>query len=99
MMVVAVSNYLLGGEVQAREFAAPTEVKENGIVDNYGFAKQQLQQVPDSKDILDNNAAEESNGLLQNTLNAVDQLPSAVEEPVGEPQKHTYASIVCSKYI
>ncbi|KAG2721959.1 hypothetical protein I3760_02G106600 [Carya illinoinensis] len=91
-----VSNYLLGGEVQAREFVAPTEVKENGIVDNYSFAKQRLQQVPDSEDILENIAVEESNGLLQNTLNAVDQgqLPSAVEEPVGEPQKHTYASIL-----
>ncbi|KAB1219346.1 putative G3BP-like protein [Morella rubra] len=90
-----VSNYLLGGEVQAREFMASPDVKENGLVDHYSFAEQGLQQVPESEHILENNAAEESNGLLQNTVNVVqDHLPSAVEEPVGEPQKHTYASIL-----
>ncbi|KAF3952530.1 hypothetical protein CMV_021917 [Castanea mollissima] len=61
-----VSNYLLGGEVQSREFMSPTE-----------------------------NDAAESNGLLQNTVNAVqDHLPPNAEEPIGEPQKHTYASIL-----
>lgn len=90
-----VSNYLLSGEIQAREFVAPAEVKENGLVDNYSFAEQRLQQVAESEHILENNAAEESNGLLQNTVNVVqDHLPPAVEEPVGEPQKHTYASIL-----
>lgn len=98
MIVFAVSNYLLGGEIQAREFVAPTEVKENGLADNYSFSEQRLQQVPESEHMLENNASEESNGLLQNTVNAVqDHLPPAVEEPVGEPQKHTYASIVCTK--
>lgn len=87
-----VSNYLLGGEIQAREFVAPSEVKENGLVDNYSFAEQQLQQIPESEHMLENNAAEESNGY---TVNAVqDHLPPAVEDPVGEPQKHTYASIL-----
>ncbi|KAF5465850.1 hypothetical protein F2P56_015817 [Juglans regia] len=90
-----VSNYLLGGEIQARELVAPTEVKQNGIVENYSLAKQRLQQVPESESILENNFAEESDGWLQNTLNSVqDQLPPMVEEPVGEPQKHTYASIL-----
>ncbi|XP_059447754.1 nuclear transport factor 2-like [Corylus avellana] len=90
-----VSNYLLGGEIQAREFVAPTEVKENGLADNYSFSEQRLQQVPESEHMLENNASEESNGLLQNTVNAVqDHLPPTVEEPVGEPQKHTYASIL-----
>jgi hypothetical protein len=99
MMAFVVSNYLLGGEVQAREFLPPTEVKENGRpVDNYSFTEQRSQQVHDSEHILENDAAEESNGLLQNTMNAVqDHLPPAAEEPVGEPQKHTYASIVCTK--
>lgn len=95
MIVFAVSNYLLGGEIQAREFVAPSEVKENGLVDNYSFAEQRLQQIPESEHMLENNAAEESNGY---TVNAVqDHLPPAVEDPVGEPQKHTYASIVCTK--
>ncbi|OIV98862.1 hypothetical protein TanjilG_21197 [Lupinus angustifolius] len=38
-MGFAVSNYLLGGDIQAREFVATNEVKENGVVDNYGFSE------------------------------------------------------------
>ncbi|KAJ7955488.1 putative Ras-GTPase-activating protein-binding protein [Quillaja saponaria] len=90
-----VSNYLLGGDVQAREFMAPAEVKDNGPVDNYSFPEQHLQHVPDSEHIVDENIAEESNGSLQSTVNAVqDNLPASVDETVGEPQKHTYASIL-----
>ncbi|KAJ9154102.1 hypothetical protein P3X46_027475 [Hevea brasiliensis] len=89
-----VPNYLLGGEIQAREFAAPTEAKENGPVDNYGFSEQQLQQVPESENVREENSVE-SNGSIQNTVNtAQDQLSASVEEPIGEPQKHTYASIL-----
>uniref|UniRef100_A0A7N2LWC9 RRM domain-containing protein n=1 Tax=Quercus lobata TaxID=97700 RepID=A0A7N2LWC9_QUELO len=55
------------------------------------------QHVSESEHILENDAAE-SNGLLQNTVNAVqDHLPPNAEEPIGEPQKHTYASIVCGE--
>ena len=76
---------------------SPTEVYENGPVDNYSYSEQRLQHVSESELILENDAAE-SNGLLQNTVNAVqDHLPPNAEEPIGEPQKHTYASIVCSK--
>ncbi|KAI4345895.1 hypothetical protein L6164_012981 [Bauhinia variegata] len=89
-----VSNYMLGGEIQAREFVATNEVKENGVVDNYGFSEQHVQQVPDSEHIREDNA-EESNGSLKTTPNAVlDHVPASAEEPAGEPQKHTYASIL-----
>lgn len=85
----------MGGEIQAREYVAPVDVKQNGPVDNYSFPEQQLQQVPETENILEDNCAEELNGSLQNTANSVhDHLPASVEEPVGEPQKHTYASIV-----
>ncbi|KAF5736708.1 Nuclear transport factor 2 family protein with RNA binding domain isoform 1 [Tripterygium wilfordii] len=89
-----VSNYLLGGEIQARDFVAPADLKENGPIDNYSFMKQELQQVPEPENVLVDNAAEE-NGTLQNSLYvAQDQFPASVEEPVGEPQKQTYASIL-----
>ncbi|KAI4318175.1 hypothetical protein L6164_025978 [Bauhinia variegata] len=91
----SVSNYSLGGEIQAREFVATNEVKENGVVDNYGFSEQHVQQVPDSEHIQDDNAVEERNGSLQSTANAaLDNVPSSAEEPAGEPQRHTYASIL-----
>ncbi|KAL5542365.1 hypothetical protein UlMin_010075 [Ulmus minor] len=89
-----VSNYLLGGEIHTREFVAP-DVKENGQLDNYGFVEQQLQQFAESENIPDNNYPDQSNGSLQNTSSSLqDHLPTSVEEPVGEPQKHTYASIL-----
>ena len=90
------SNYLLGGDIRAREFPATTEVKENGVVDNYGFSEQHISQVPDSEHIREDSATEQSNGSLQTAVNDVqDHVPASAEELAGEPQKHTYASIVC----
>ncbi|XP_058001197.1 nuclear transport factor 2 isoform X2 [Hevea brasiliensis] len=87
-----VPNYLLGGEIPAREFVSPVEAKENGAVDYYSFSEQQMQQVPESENIWEDNSVD-SSGSLQNTVNAAqDKLP--VEEPTVEPQKHTYASIL-----
>lgn len=97
IFIFPVSNYLLGGEIHTREYVAP-EIKENGPVDNYGFAEQQLQQVAEAENIMEDNSADQSNGSVQNTVNPLqDPLPPSVEEPVGETQKHTYASIVRSK--
>lgn len=93
-MIFAVPNYLLGGEIQARELVTSAEAKENGPVDSYGFSEQQLQQVPDTENVREESSAD-TNGSLQNTVNTA-QHQLAVEETTGESQKHTYASIVCS---
>lgn len=79
-----VSNYMRGGEIHAGNFVAPAE--ENGQVETYNFEEQQLHHVSQTEN--------ESNGLLQNTVHAVQEpLPPAV--PIeGETQKHTYASIL-----
>lgn len=96
-MCFPVSSYLLGGDIQAREFVTTNEIKENGVVDNYGYSEQQMQQVSGSEHIREDNTAEESNGSLQTTVNVVqDHPPASAEEPAEEPQKHTYASIVCA---
>ncbi|XP_043807121.1 nuclear transport factor 2 isoform X2 [Manihot esculenta] len=92
-----VQNYLMGGENQTREFAAPAEAKENGAVDSYGFSEQQPQQVSESENVREENSMD-SNGSLQNTVTtAEDQLSASVKEPIGETQKHTYASIVAKR--
>lgn len=94
LFFLVVSNYSLNGEVQAREFAAPA-VKENGHIDNHKFVEQKLQQVPESKTILEENTAD-VNSMHQNASTVFqDHLPVSVEEHAEEPQKHTYASIVC----
>lgn len=92
-----VPSYLLGTDMQAREFVPTNEVKENGVADNYGYSEQRMQHVSDSEHIREDNTAEESNGSLQATVNVVPEHVSAsAEEPSEEPQKHTYASIVCA---
>ncbi|XP_062108960.1 nuclear transport factor 2-like [Humulus lupulus] len=89
-----VSYNMLGGEMHAREFVA-SDIKENGQVDNYGFAEQQLQQVAEAEPIMEDNSVDHSNGSVQNAVNSLqDHLPSSVEEPVVETHKHTYASIL-----
>ncbi|KAF3680645.1 putative pathogenesis-related protein STH-2-like [Capsicum annuum] len=90
-----VPNYMLGGEIHAREFADAPKIEDNGPVNNYSFPEERLQHVPEAEKILEDNFAAQSNGSYQSTINAVqDHLASPIEEPVAEPQKHTYASIL-----
>ncbi|XP_052189345.1 nuclear transport factor 2-like [Diospyros lotus] len=87
-------NYMLGGDTQAMEFVPPADIKENGPVDNYSFPEQRLQLAPEAESILEDSFAQ-ANGSLQNSMKtASEQLSVPVEEHIGEPQKHTYASIV-----
>ncbi|KAK9068738.1 hypothetical protein SSX86_012853 [Deinandra increscens subsp. villosa] len=88
------SSYILGGDIQARDFVPPTTVVENGTANNYSFQEQQLQ-APRAESVLENSYVVHTNGSGQNPGNALEDY-CAVVEPVGEPQKHTYASIVCN---
>ncbi|PRQ36791.1 putative nucleotide-binding alpha-beta plait domain, NTF2-like domain-containing protein [Rosa chinensis] len=89
-----VANYMMSGETHTRDYVVP-DVNGNGPVDNYGYAEQRLQQVVESENIMEDPAAELSNGSFQSAVNVVqEQLPASVEEPIGEPQKQTYASIL-----
>ena len=96
MILFAVSSYLLGGDIQGREFVIPVDVKDNGPFDKYSLPEQQLQQAPESENIVENSSFLESNGSFLHMAHIVQEHVPPVEEPVGEPQKHTYASIVCS---
>ncbi|CAK9139559.1 unnamed protein product [Ilex paraguariensis] len=89
-----VSSYLLGGDHQAREFVAPANTEENGPIDDYSLSDERLQQVPETENVLEDNFTVRANGSLQNTMNPLKDHLSPVEEPIGQPQKHTYASIV-----
>ncbi|XVE65764.1 hypothetical protein DITRI_Ditri08aG0025700 [Diplodiscus trichospermus] len=89
-----VSSYLLGGDIQAQEFVVSVDVKENGPVDKYSLPEQQLVQAPESENIMENSSVQESNGSLLHMVHNVQEHVPPVEEPLGEPQKHTYASIL-----
>ncbi|PIN00198.1 RasGAP SH3 binding protein rasputin [Handroanthus impetiginosus] len=90
-----VPSYILAGDIQSREFVAPTKTEEDVAVNNYNYREEQVQPVPETEKILEDNFAVESNGSLQGTVNSIpDRFSSPIEEPVAEPEKHTYASIV-----
>ncbi|CAH9095167.1 unnamed protein product [Cuscuta epithymum] len=90
-----VSKYMLGGEIPAREYVDPAKIEENGRVNGYHYAEEQLQKASEVQKIPEDNYAVQSNGSLQSTINmSRDYLSPQIEEPIAEPQKHTYASIV-----
>ncbi|XP_073147426.1 nuclear transport factor 2-like isoform X2 [Henckelia pumila] len=91
----AASKYGLNGDFQSREFLAAGKIEDNGPANSHKYSEEQLQQVPASEQVLDDHFDVQLNGSLQGTMNSVpDRLSSPIEEPVVEPQKHTYASIV-----
>ncbi|KAL7124159.1 hypothetical protein ABFS83_14G029200 [Erythranthe nasuta] len=92
-----VPSYMLGGDIQPHEFAAPSKIEDDDEIHNYNYTEEHIQQMPEEH-ILEENFALHSNGSLSGPTNYVpDRLSSPFEEPVSEPQKHTYASIVAKK--
>ncbi|XP_039029695.1 nuclear transport factor 2-like [Hibiscus syriacus] len=90
-----VPSYMLGGDIRGQELLASVNAKENGLIDKYSFPEQQLRQAVESESIVENSCGHESNGSLLHTVNTVlEHMPPPVEEPVVEPPKQTYASIV-----
>ncbi|KAK6914156.1 RNA recognition motif domain [Dillenia turbinata] len=91
---VVASNYMLGGAIQVREFVAPINVKENGSIHQYDFGEH-LQQGCEAENVLEDSSVDASTNALQNTVGTIqDALATPTEEALGEPQKHTYASIL-----
>ncbi|GJZ18993.1 putative G3BP-like protein isoform X1 [Tanacetum coccineum] len=85
------SSYMSADDIQARDYVPPTTAEENGTVNNYTF---QEQQDPVTENIHEDNYAMQTNGSVQNPVSALNNHSTPVEEVVGEPQKHTYASIL-----
>lgn len=93
------SNYILGGEIQDREFAAPAIIEENSPVKSYNYAEEQLHQVPETEKIFEDNFSVQSNSSLQGAMNSVAaHFSTPIEEHIVEPKKHTYASIVRDEF-
>ena len=70
---------------------------EDDPVDQYDFTEQLEEQDVEAEIVVEETPAEEASASLQNVVNIVQESPSVpVEEPVGEPEKKTWASIVCS---
>lgn len=101
MIFSSVSKYVVGNDIiQARDFAAAPKHEENGPIESYSFPEERLQKVSEAESILEENYAVQSNGSLHSSMKPLqhDHLAVSVEDTVGEPQKHTYASIVSKTF-
>ncbi|KAI3915648.1 hypothetical protein MKX01_015473 [Papaver californicum] len=96
------SDYLQGGETQARDFEESANAEENDLADQYVHSEQQEQHFPEIDEVeAPTRAFEEIHleeatpayyGEVSSTMQ--EYTPTHVEEPVGEPPKKTYASIL-----
>uniref|UniRef100_A0A5B7C236 Putative G3BP-like protein n=1 Tax=Davidia involucrata TaxID=16924 RepID=A0A5B7C236_DAVIN len=87
-----VSDYAL--EVEARDYVNSVDTEEDDPVEEYGLQEQQQEEDTEAEPVVEETPAEESSALLHNAVNTVrDSLP-AVEEPVGEAPKLSYASVL-----
>ncbi|XP_072973405.1 nuclear transport factor 2-like [Typha angustifolia] len=90
----AASDYSHGGEIQTEELAHPVQAEENEADAEYNFPEPQ-QHVSEPDDLIDESPAEEAVPSFANlTITARDPSPVPAGEPVGEPLKQTYASIL-----
>ncbi|XP_020425875.1 putative G3BP-like protein isoform X1 [Prunus persica] len=87
-----VSDYVF--EEEAREYMNSVDI-EDDPVDKYSLPEQQVQQDYETEVVVEETPAEETYASFQSVVNTVQETPAvSVEEPVGEPEKKTYASIL-----
>lgn len=94
-MVFAVPDY--GLEEEASEFVNSVHIDGADEVDGYSVEDQHPQQEEfESESELEETPAEDLSALLPKVVEAQPEPVHSVVEPVGEPPKLTYASIVCT---
>ncbi|TYK24612.1 putative G3BP-like protein [Cucumis melo var. makuwa] len=87
-----VSDYVL--EENAREYVDSVHI-EDDPVDKYSLPEQQQQEEFESEVVVEEAPVEDLVASHQNVVNSVQEPISAVnDEPIGEPEKKTYASIL-----
>ncbi|OMO64999.1 hypothetical protein CCACVL1_21587 [Corchorus capsularis] len=90
--VTAVSDYIL--EEEARDYVNSVSI-EDDPVDKYSLPEQPQQEDVEAEVVVEEAPAEETHVSHDSVVNSVPELPAvSMEEPVGEPPKKTYASIL-----
>ncbi|KAG6484651.1 hypothetical protein ZIOFF_053172 [Zingiber officinale] len=95
-LTLAVPDYILQDEVQAQDLLSLVQAEENDTVENYSIPEAP-QQLPVLDERLGESFAEETVPYPIALETTRDPPPATAEEPVGEPTKHTYASILRAK--
>ena len=97
MSYVPVSNYEL--EEESREYVNSIHIEEDNPVDKYSLLDEEQLEEPHLETVVKEAPIEEPAAPIENTVNHMvyveDPLPVPADEPVGEPPKLSYASIVC----
>ncbi|KAG6536762.1 hypothetical protein ZIOFF_001831 [Zingiber officinale] len=96
-LVSSVPDYILQDEVQAQDLLSLVQAEENDTVENYSNPEAP-QQLPVLDERLGESFAEETMPYPIALETTRDPPPATAKESVGEPTKHTYASIVCKSY-
>ncbi|CAL9201537.1 unnamed protein product [Musa hybrid cultivar] len=91
-----VSDYMLGEQVQAQDLVPPVHVEENDIVEKYSIPEAP-QQLPQPDERIDESPAEDTASYPSGLDTMREPPPATPEEPVGEPTRQTYASILRAK--
>ncbi|KAG6504048.1 hypothetical protein ZIOFF_036373 [Zingiber officinale] len=89
---MSVPDYM-PGEAQAQDLAPPVHVEEKDTVENYNIVEAP-QQLSVSDERLDEPLQDTASYPVALEITREPSPPAAPEEPVGEPTKHTYASIL-----
>ncbi|XP_073002263.1 nuclear transport factor 2-like [Typha latifolia] len=96
-MPAPVSNYVIGEEIQSKELLAPEHKEESEIMDKCSIDEPQKEVLSLDTTTNDPPAEEPAALFLSSTNSMPDSLLTAVEDPVTESPKHTYASILRAK--
>lgn len=89
-----VSSYMLEEDISTEDFiSTPVPADENNSPDNYSVSGEP-NQTPDPDEIVDETPEELPTSSFSSVPKDVQDSPAPIEEPVGEPPKHTYASIL-----
>ena len=92
LLDLAVSDYVL--EEDAREYVNSVHI-EDDPVDKYSLPEQPQEEDAEAEVVVEEAPAEETLALHHSVVNTVQEPPAMpLEEPVGEPPRRTYASIV-----
>ncbi|KAL3517739.1 hypothetical protein ACH5RR_020328 [Cinchona calisaya] len=89
-----VSDY--ASEAEAREYVNSINIEGDDAVEDYSYRETEQEQEPNSgaENVEDDTPLEESSAFLQNEEDTAEEPVPAVEEPVGELPKISYASIL-----
>ncbi|KAH0463585.1 hypothetical protein IEQ34_008167 [Dendrobium chrysotoxum] len=90
-----VPSYTLEEDIPTDYLISTSLPDENNALDNFGVSEEP-NQAPDPEEIVDETPAELPTSSFSSVPKAAQDppAPAPVQEPVGEPPKHTYASIL-----